>query len=95
MARVIMSAGASVGASVKFHPSRDFVFPKMIICKRPRYCQRSWFDKFDFLHYDTEKDALFCHTCIQAVRENKIRKAKRAGTSFVSTVSLIHYQECL
>ena len=30
-----VSAGASVGASVKFHPSRDFVFPKRIIGKDP------------------------------------------------------------
>ena len=46
-------------SSKPFHPPRNFIFPKRIIGKRARYCQRSWFDNFEFLHYDTSKDAVY------------------------------------
>jgi len=77
----------STSVHVKFHPPRSFVFPKRTIGSRSHYCQRSWFDKYKFLHYGVEKDALFCHTCIRAVEQKKIRKAKRADASFVSIIS--------
>ena len=74
----------SISGSKPFHPPRHFVFPKQIIGNRARYCQRSWFDTYEFLHYDMSKDAIFCHTCIQAVQQRKIRKAKRGDPAFVS-----------
>ena len=36
------------------------------------YCQRSLFDKLKFLHYDVNKDAIFCHMCIQAVQQQRL-----------------------
>lgn len=70
--------------SKPFHPPISFVFPKQQIGSKTRYCQRSWFDTFKFLHYDVSKDAVFCHTCIQAVEQQKIHKAKRSDSAFVS-----------
>ena len=70
--------------SKPFHPARSFVFPKRTIGRVTRYCQRSWFDKYPFLHYDVDEDAVFCHTCMLAVEQKKIRKAKRGDTAFVS-----------
>ena len=76
----------NIGRSKPFHPPRHFVFPKRIISKRARYCQRSWFDTYEFLHYDVSNDAIFCHTCtyIQAVQQRKIRNSKRDDPAFVS-----------
>ena len=79
-----MDSVHSIGSSKPFHPPRNFVFPKRIIGKRARYCQRSWFDTFEFLHYDTSKDGVFCHTCMLAAQQGKIRKAKRGDAAFVS-----------
>ena len=36
-----------------------------------RYCQQSWLDKNPFLHYDVAEN-----TCMFAVEQKKIRKAK-------------------
>ena len=74
----------SIGSSRPFHPPRHFVFQKQIISKRARYCQRSWFDTYEFLHYDVSKDGIFCQTCIQAVQQRKIRNSKRGDPVFVS-----------
>ena len=74
----------SIGSNKPFHPPRHFVFQKRIISKRARYCQRSWFDTYEFLHYDVSKDAIFYHTCIQAVQQRKIRNSKRGDPAFVS-----------
>jgi len=43
----------SASVHKKFHPPRSF---KRTIGLRSRYCQRSSFDKYKFLHYDVEKD---------------------------------------
>ena len=72
-----------------FHPPRSFVFPKQFIGKRARYCQHNWFHTFGFLHYDVSKDAVFCHTCIQAMQQKKIRKAKKGDPAFVSIYILL------
>ena len=74
----------SIGSSKPFHLPRHFVFPKRIISERARYCQRSWFDIYEFLHYDVSKDAILCHTCIQAVQQRKIRNSKCGDPAFVS-----------
>ena len=79
----VMESVYNIGSSKPFHPPRHFVFPKRIIGTRARYCQRSWFDTFKFLHYDVSKDAIFCHTCIQAVQQRKIRKTKCGDPAFV------------
>ena len=59
-----------------FHPPSSFRFPTRKYGSRDRSCQHSWFNEFDFLHYDIESDVLFCHTCQRAVREGKICSSK-------------------
>ena len=65
---------------------RDLSFFRSFIRKRARYCQHNWFNMFEFLHYDVSKDAVFCHTCIQAVQQKKIRKVKKGNPAFVSII---------
>lgn len=69
-----------------FHPPSSFRFPTRKYGLRDRSCQHSWFSEFDFLHYDIEVDALFCHTCQRAVREGKVRSLKRPDQAFLSLV---------
>ena len=55
--------------------------------KNSRRFQPYWFDHDDWktwLHYDQEKDAAFCFTCIKAARENLLTK-KNAEKTFIST----------
>ena len=36
--------------------------------------QASWFTKHrKWLHYDEERDLAFCHTCVRAYKEKKIK----------------------
>lgn len=54
---------------------------------KSRPFQPSWFDDEDWktwLHYDQEKDAAFCFTCIKAVKDNLLSK-RNAETAFIST----------
>ena len=74
----------SIDSSKSFHLPRHFVFPKRIISKRARYCQRSWFDTYESLHHDVSKDTIFCQTCIQAVQQRKIQNSKCGDPAFVS-----------
>ena len=70
-----------------FHPPRSFMFPKRQIGSKTRYCQRSWFDTFKFLHYDVNKDAVFCQLHVHpggAAAEAEIHKAKHSDSAFVS-----------
>lgn len=51
----------------KNHPSKRFVFPKQTSgLSRNRSVQHSWFERFDWLHYNEENDSLFCFICIKA-----------------------------
>jgi len=34
-----------------------------------RSCQANWFNKWTFLHYVEDKDAVICHTCASAVKK--------------------------
>lgn len=65
---------------------RSLSFPKTTFGKDPK--QRSfnptWFDKFPWLHYDQNKDAAFCFTCLSALRKSMI-SATKAETVFTET----------
>lgn len=53
---------------VHFKPSSTFHFPKQTDgSNRGRSVQHSWFQSFEWLHYDLEKDSLFCFTCIKCL----------------------------
>ena len=54
--------------------------------KNSRPFRPSWFDHDEWktwLHYDQEKDAAFCFTCIKAVEQNLI-SSKNVGKAFIS-----------
>ncbi len=43
-----------------------------------------WFDRFKWLHYDKDKDAAFCFTCIKASNKNLILSTIGEG-AFIET----------
>ena len=49
--------------SVPYQPL-DYVFPKRFYSGKPQQCHSSWFKSWSWLHYDTTKDAAYCHTCV-------------------------------
>ena len=53
-----------------------------------------WFAKWPFPHYDEAKDAVFCHTCIEACKLKRAT-ARQPEPVFVSTcITFFHAHEC-
>ena len=75
--------------SEPFHPGKSFQFPKKNYGSRQRSCQAQWFVDYPFLHYDVNKDAIFCHVCIKAVAQKKILASTRPDAAFVSSFSIV------
>ena len=49
-----------------YHPPKEFIFPKTKIGSRNRSCgQRKWFNDYPWLHYDLDKNKVFCFYCIK------------------------------
>ena len=74
---------------VPHHPNESFKFPKRHFGKAKiveRSFQPSWFVKWPFLHYDEAADRVFCHTCMKAFKEKKMKSTKKADPAFVSFV---------
>lgn len=69
------------------HQPSNFTFPKRCFGNKivvQRSCQRSWFERWPFLHYDEGKDVVFCHTCVTGFRQGKMKSSK-AEPAFVSS----------
>ena len=61
------------------HQPSSFTFPKRYFGNKvvvQRSCQRSWFERWPFLHYDEGKDVVFCHTCVTGFRQGKMKSSK-------------------
>ena len=58
-------------------------FPKRQFGKFNRAFQGNWFNDFPWLHYDESNDKVFCHTCMRAEFEGKLRTARNKDPAFV------------
>ena len=68
------------------HQPTAFSFPKRSFGKKKvtfRSFQVSWFRQWPYLHYDEARDLAFCHTCVMAFKEKRV-KAQNADPAFVS-----------
>ena len=68
------------------HQPTAFSFPKRSFGKKKvtfRSFQASWFRQWPYLHYDEARDLAFCHTCVMAFKEKRV-KAQNADTAFIS-----------
>jgi hypothetical protein len=50
----------------------NFPYKSFGASNHKRSFQSSWFKRFNWIHYDTEKDAAFCHVCQKALQNNLI-----------------------
>ena len=50
-----------------YHQPKDFTFPKTKFRSHNRSCQHNWFHTYPWLHYDLEKDWIFCFYCMKNV----------------------------
>ena len=70
-------------------PSSTYTLPKQCFGNKvivQRSCQRLWFERWPFLHYDKGqgKDVVFCHTCVTGFRQ-KVMKCSKTDPAFVSS----------
>ena len=62
------------------YPYRSFGTSKPV-----RRCfQPSWFDRFSWIHYKTEEDAVVCFSCCKAVKSGKVRESKITENTFLT-----------
>ena len=61
------------------NPSKDFVFAKLKFGFPYPSWQHNWFDNYPWLHYDIEKDCVFCFYCMKNV--SKLTAEKKQRTS--------------
>ena len=61
------------------NPSKDFVFVKLKFGFPYPSWQHNWFDNYPWLHYDIEKDCVFCFYCMKNV--SKLTAEKKQRTS--------------
>ena len=57
------------------HPPSTFIFLKREFGKkqvRKYSCQASWFKTWKWLHYNEQKDTVFCHVCVQTLQSKLI-----------------------
>ena len=69
-------------------PSTGFAFPKRAFGKKNvvwRSFQRTWFTQWAWLHYDKANDLAYCHICVTAFKQKKMRSFN-ADPAFVSFI---------
>ena len=66
--------------------TRNISFPKVSFGKaKPVYKSFNvgWFDKWSWLHWDVVTECAYCHTCVLAYKQNKLRSLC-ADPAFIS-----------
>ena len=65
-----------------FHfPQQSFGQKKVVHCS----FQPSWFNHWQFLHYDESRDVVFCHTCLKGFEQKM--KSNQPDPAFVCNSS--------
>ena len=69
------------------HQPKSFKFPKRSFGKKTvvnRSFQSSWFEKWNWLHYIENDDAVVCITCMQANAQKKLQWSSNLDLAFIS-----------
>ena len=67
-----------------FHPPKSFTFPKQQTGKQFRSCHHNWFYDFPWLHYDQQKDCVFCFHCMKQKNLGNLCSVKKRSPIFIS-----------
>ena len=68
-------------------PTASFVYSKRAFGKKNvvwRSFQQAWFKQWTWLHYDEANDVAYCHLCVSALKQKKMKQCN-AKPSFLST----------
>ena len=70
---------------VKFHPPKDFHFPRRKFGSKgeERPFLAEWRAKFHWLHYHVGKDIVLCHVCMRAELEKKFLASTKRDAAFI------------
>ena len=74
---------ASKGIPEKFHPPVTLILPKRMFGSK-RAFRANWCQQFPWLHYNIDRDAAFCHICMQADNEGKFLSSSKRESSFIT-----------
>jgi len=80
---------------VKFHPPRSFKFPKRKFgMKAERSFREEWCSdgNYPWLHYNVSSDSAFCHLCMTAAHEGKLKASTKKDPAFLSK-GFIYWKE--
>ena len=72
----------------KPHQPVSFKFPKREYGKKTvvkRSFQPQWFSSWPWLHYDEQRDLVFCYACVKAYREKKLQCIGNLESAYIST----------
>ena len=84
---VDVSELVTIDTSGKPHQPRSVPFPARKFGKESsvqRSFQASWFDKWQWLHYDITRDVALCFICCKAVKDRRVKVSKQAEGSFLT-----------
>ena len=79
----VASVATEENASIfhgEINQRRDIQFPQT----KGRSFQENWFVLYNWLHHDEEKDAAFCHVCMQATESSEILVTPWKDDAFVT-----------
>ena len=70
----------------QFRLAKSFCFPKRRFGSKgeQRSFRAEWCETFDWLHYNVNKDAVFCHLCMRCETEKKFLASTRRDSPFIS-----------
>ena len=64
----------------KPHQPKSFCFPKRSFGKKQvvqRAFKATWFDQWNWIHYDESADVVFCHVCAKADEQGKLKASSK------------------
>ena len=61
----------------------NFNFPKKLYGKQYRSVQSTWFREYPWLHYDDQKDCLFCYVCSNQYLKGNLASARISDGAFI------------
>lgn len=66
----------------QYQPDESYPFPKTSFNTQERSCQSTWFKTYSWLHYDIEKDCVFCFYCLS--HESKLTAENNRDPAYIS-----------
>lgn len=66
-----------------FHPKKDFKFPKTKFASRERSCQSTWFESYEWLHYNQEDDSVTCFICATEEKKGNLQSERNKDDAYI------------